>query len=550
MVRKLTGFSLILGLLFTFQLHGQEDALKTILQADDLAAFQKLDQSGFGEFELFQHSINHGAVKVASYLIDKGIELNMHFEGGATPLITAVNSNQPEMVRLLLAKGADPKLKELAGLEGTPLMYASSRNDITIPQLLVKAGAAVNNLDANADPALNWATYYGNVKTMNWLIAQGADLTIKSKHGMPADVGLRLWHADSVLEVFRNTSVNRAMSKSALKLYKAIQSNDVKTATKLLKTPEAANTKDGLGTPMLQLAAQQGNSDMVRLLLAQGADPDQMNRVGMVPLAFAARFAHTKCVELLLEAGADPNMTGETYQLTAMMGAAVSGDLGIAQKLLKAGANLEVIDQVNKGSALMWSMFYGRQDLALWMLENGVDYKTEILGGTQTIRSLAEALGGEKVVSWIDRKSNSENPLIGSWRMKAIHYIQADTTIKVNKVHGGRVTFSADRYHLLYNPWITPRTPFEKLSQPTKEEMINAFQTLVFNSGSYVYTDSTVVTTADIAKVPGFEGGLQYYSYELKGNELELTMYDETYPDGNKPDWYQKLKVLFKLVRE
>lgn len=550
MVRKLTIFSLILNLFVSFPVSAQEDSLKTILEADDLMAFQQLDKSALDEIELFQHCLNRGAVKVTTYLIEKGIDVNEHFEGGATPLITAVNSNQPEIVKLLLSKNADPNQQEQAGLQGTPLMYAASRNDITIPKLLVQAGAEINKLDINKDPAMNWATYYGNVATMKWLISQGADLSIKSKHGMPADVGLRLWHADSVMKVFRNTEMHQALTKVESKLYEAVQSNDLKTTEKLLKSNQLADTKDGLGTPVLQLAAQQGNSDMVQLLLEKGADPNQMNRVGMVPLAFAARFGHTKCVDLLLKGGADPNTTGETYQLTAMMGAAVSGDLGIAQRLLRAGADLSVVDQVNQGNALIWAMFYRNQDLALWMLENGADYQSKVLSDTQTIHSLAELTGAGKVVDWIERNRDAKNPLMGSWRMKEIHYIQADTTIKVEKVHGGRVTFSQNHYHLLYNPWINPRKPFEKLAQPTKEEMIYGFQTLVFNSGTYVYTDSTVVTTADIAKVPGFEGGIQYYNYSLKGEALELTMYDETYPDGNKPEWYQKLKVRFKLVRE
>ncbi|GAB5523206.1 MAG: hypothetical protein Roseis2KO_10780 [Roseivirga sp.] len=550
MVRQLTIFSLTLNLFFTFSLNAQEDVLKTILEADDLAAFQELDKTGFEQIELFQHSLNRGAVQVAEYLIDQGIDVNMNFEGGATSLITAVNSNQPEIVKLLLSRKADPNQQEQAGLQGTPLMYAASRNDLTIPKLLVAAGAAINQLDVNADPALNWAAYYGNVKTMKWLIAQGADLNIRSKHGMAVDVGLRLWHADSVMEVFRHTAMNQPLSKSESRLYQAVQSNDLKAAAKLLKDQSLVNTKDGLGTPMLQLAAQQGNSDMVKLLLNSGADPNQMNRVGMAPLAFAARFGHTKCVELLLEAGGDPNTTGEQYRLTAMMGAAVRGDLGIAQRLLRAGADLSIVDQVNQGNALIWSLFYRKQDLALWMLENGADYQSKVLAGTQTIYSLAKLMGAARVVDWIDRNKDAENPLTGSWRVQEIHYIQADTIIKVEKVHGGRVTFSENNYHLLYNPWINPRKPFEKLAKPTKEEMIYGFQTLVFNSGTYVYTDSTVVTTADIAKVPGFEGGIQYYNYRLKGEELELTMYDETYPDGNKPEWYQKLKVLFKLVRE
>lgn len=550
MVHKLTVCLLFLSVLFSASLNAQEDQLNTILQADNLKAFKQSDQSSVGPHALFERSLKSGALNIATYLVEQGANVNRHFEGGMTPLITAVNADQPEMVAMLLTKGGDPNLTEKEGLEGTPLMYASAKNDITIPAMLVKAGADVNRLDVNLDPAINWATYYGNVATMQWLIDQGADLSLESKHGTAVDVGLRLWHADSVMEVFRHTTINQPLTKVEKKLFAAVQAGDTKAASRWLINAAAANARDGLGTPLLQLAAQKDDVEMVRLLLAKGADPDQMNRVGMVPLAFAARFGHTACVELLLEAGADTNMTGERYQLTALMGAAVNGDVGIAQKLRAAGAGFDIIDQVNKGPALMWALFYQHEDLAIWMLENGADHQEQVLDGAYNIQSLAEAVGAERVAAWVKRKRATENPILGSWQVKEIHYIRADTTIKVNPVHQGRISFSEGHYHLLYNPWINARVPFENLSQPTKDEMTMAFQTLVFNSGSYVYTDSTVTTTSDIARVPGFEGGVQYYHYTLEGDMLELTMFDETYPDGGKPDWYQKLKVMFKLVRE
>lgn len=81
-----------------------------------------------------------------------------------------------------------------------------------------------------------------------------------------------------------------------------------------------------------------------------------------------------------------------------------------------------------------------------------------------------------------------------------------------------------------------PRTPFKVLSRPTDDELKAGFQSVVFNGGTY-RLDKDLVTTAQIAKVPGFEGGDQYYRYSVRGDTLELTMYDETYPDGTKPEW-------------
>ena len=59
-----------------------------------------------------------------------------------------------------------------------------------------------------------------------------------------------------------------------------------------------------------------------------------------------------------------------------------------------------------------------------------------------------------------------------------------------------------------------------------------------------------MTTIADIAKVPGFEDGKQFYRMNFDNNLLELVMYDETYPNGDKPEWYGKLKVKFILIKE
>jgi len=122
--------------------------------------------------------------------------------------------------------------------------------------------------------------------------------------------------------------------------------------------------------------------------------------------------------------------------------------------------------------------------------------------------------------------------------MQEIHYIYADTTYIGKPITYGTLLFTPKRYSLLYNPWSSERKAFKILSKPTDAEIKAAFQSIVFNSGSYVFTDSTVTTTADMAKVPGFEGGKQYYKYTIKDSIFNLMMFDETYPDGTKPEWF------------
>lgn len=545
---RLLSFSVLF--LLSTSLAAQSDGLKKVLERDDLQAFLQLSLNPEDSKVLWSESLKYGAKKICTHLLDQGADQNAYLEGGTTPLITAVNANQPELVALLLQRGAQPNAQEKNGLQGTALMYACARNELTMPAMLLKAGADVNLIDINGDPALNWATYYGNTRLMQWLIDEGADLSIRSKHGMPVDVGLRLWHADSVMEVFRKNWPGEQLSKLDQQLFGAVQSGNLALTQKLLRKGASPGATDVLDTPLLQLAAQKGDWTMTRLLLEQGANPNQLNRVGMGPLAFAARFGQVAIVELLLQNGADPNRTGDEYKLTPLMGAAVAGNIGIAQQLIEAGADINQQDVINQSAALHWTLFYSHQEFALWLLEKGAEYDKPVLGGQYTTASMASLLGAEKVSRWLEQAMTSKNRLNGSWKVSEIHYQRKDTTIVVDPALQGRFTFTDEHYHLLYNPWINERQTFQNLSEPKPEEMQQAFQTLVFNSGSYTFTDSTLVAVPDIARVPGFEGGTQYYRYEFKEDVLWLTMYDETYPDGTKPDWYQKLQVLFKLTRE
>lgn len=141
------------------------------------------------------------------------------------------------------------------------------------------------------------------------------------------------------------------------------------------------------------------------------------------------------------------------------------------------------------------------------------------------------------------------NPLLGSWKMHEVHYISADKTHKIEKPEPGIFLFTENSYAIMWTPTREPRQAFKVLSKPTEEEMIAGFKSVVFNGGSYQFTTSTVTTTAYIAKVPGFEGGLQFYQYFIKNDQLTLVMVDETYPDGSKPDWSGKWQTAFILNR-
>lgn len=137
----------------------------------------------------------------------------------------------------------------------------------------------------------------------------------------------------------------------------------------------------------------------------------------------------------------------------------------------------------------------------------------------------------------------------GSWEMAEVHWVAADTTYSIEKAQPGLFIFEPMRYSIMWTPTEEAREPFKNLSAPTPEETIAGFRSVVFNGGTFTHTDSTITTQANIAKVPGFEGGTQFYNYELEGERLTLTMFDETYPNGEKPQWFGKYETKFVLTR-
>ena len=146
-------------------------------------------------------------------------------------------------------------------------------------------------------------------------------------------------------------------------------------------------------------------------------------------------------------------------------------------------------------------------------------------------------------------KKTDLNPLLGAWEVQSVTWLSESKTQKIESAQPGMFIFNENHYALMWSPKQTPRTPFVNLSQPTDDEILNGFRSIVFNAGSYRIDGQQLVATARVAKVPGFEGGQLYYRYEFKAGQLLLTMYDETYPDGSKPDWSGKWQTQFTLVK-
>jgi ankyrin repeat protein len=118
---------------------------------------------------------------------------------GTTPLLRAAKAGDTQVIRILLAHKADPKLSTRAGIN--PLMAAAGLGTkeedstgrrktedeaIESIKLLLDAGLDINAVDGRGQTALHGAAEWGNDKVVKFLAERGAKLDIKDKQGKTA----------------------------------------------------------------------------------------------------------------------------------------------------------------------------------------------------------------------------------------------------------------------------------------------------------------------------------------------------------------------------
>lgn len=92
----------------------------------------------------------------------------------------------------------------------------------------------------------------------------------------------------------------------------------------------------------LHIAAENGLSKGVKVLLENGADVDLESKSGNTPLLIAAENGHSEAIEILLERGANINLNlVDKNRYTPLIIATQNGHLESMKVLLMKGADVE-----------------------------------------------------------------------------------------------------------------------------------------------------------------------------------------------------------------
>ncbi|PCG19136.1 ankyrin repeat domain-containing protein [Brachyspira sp. G79] len=205
-----------------------------------------------------------GDLELVKEFIKRGANVNFRGEGKFDALFSAVmstNENSLKIMKELLDAGAEVDVG-YGYEEITPILFEAigyvgeSRCDLDKFKMLAEYGADINYVDNYGYPLINYAVQSGCLDIVKYLVSKGIDPTMKYE--------LEEYYPNVNISLLAGTLYN---SDTLMAEYLIEQGADVNTPTP---------SEDGY--PLLLQAIANGKTELVKLLIENGADTTVVNK--------------------------------------------------------------------------------------------------------------------------------------------------------------------------------------------------------------------------------------------------------------------------------
>ena len=358
------------------------------------------------------------------------------------PLYCALEVGQEKVAKLLIERGADTSysqdddtsLSELAAKHGfsdilgllgckddfhcdkivdgdTLLTSAAGRGDIKSVRYLLQNGADVNMKSVRGETALTSVIQFADLprvlEVVKLLISFGADINAKnvgSRTPLSLACSRNFYQVAELLLEF-GCETGSIYGDSFSPLHHASENNNGKLAEILLQYGADANEKDDEMTP-LHVAASSSGILAAQVLLKHGADVEVVNLSGETPLAVAAGHGNLPMIKLSIESGANVHTQdkhGRTPLILALcnMRYLEFEDAGVAvvQYLLNRGSSVNATDVYGR-SPVHYVPPSATRELFDLLLHHGAHVNVPDENG-ETPLHLSASVGSSSSIEWL-----------------------------------------------------------------------------------------------------------------------------------------------------
>jgi ankyrin repeat protein len=265
----------------------------------------------------------HGFEKVTKLLIDLGAKVNVLSTQADTPLHYATFARHLDIVKLLLAHGADPTMQNHDGV--------SSMDVASEPRLKeMLTAASTNRKRSNGgaaaceddDSCSDDETIKISRSTPEKRARKGSGRAPKTTARGRGRGGRRRTRQPKSTKAQQSMIQNAAVVPAAVQqLHEAIKQGDIEMVQSEISLGTPLDAPDALGRFSLHVCAQYNQIKIARLVLDAGVDVDSVGPRRSTPLHLAAEAGHHDMVAVLLEYNADSqciNDLGHTPAAVAM----------------------------------------------------------------------------------------------------------------------------------------------------------------------------------------------------------------------------------------
>ncbi len=321
-----------------------------------------------------EKAVEMNLLTVARKLIEKGANVNKSSLSG-TPLSAACTAGHLEMAKMLIDHGADIKIKIWPG---TPILHvASAGGKAEIVKLLIARGADVSEWYGGATP-LHRAVRKAHMGTVRALVECQADINAKSQDGIrPLDLAAA-WvckFGPGKKPKWGDEDLNRVKHGT-----RDISPEDIAVLRKTyLEIMQFLLDHGAVGTA-LEIASGTGDSTVVVLLIEHGLPLNGSPDDEYAPLHRAAKEGYLNIMEMLISKGADVNIKNKNG-VTPLHFAAQNGQLNIATLLADKGAQVDAKSLIGT-TPLHFAVEYGSLEIIKFLLEHGADANARREGRT------------------------------------------------------------------------------------------------------------------------------------------------------------------------